>query len=78
MGSGLMEREVALVINRRLKQQGMRWCRANADAVVVLRAQIPTPTGRRRPHGTGPPSPRFLVEPPLTLTLTVVQERLSS
>ncbi len=38
VGSGLVEREVALVINRRMKKQGMRWCRGNADAVVALRA----------------------------------------
>lgn len=39
VGSGLVEREVALVINRRMKRQGMRWRRANADAVVALRAR---------------------------------------
>ncbi len=37
IGSGMVEREVALVINRRMKRQGMRWRRANADAVVALR-----------------------------------------
>jgi hypothetical protein len=39
VGSGLVERAVALVINRRLKRQGMRWRRANADAVVALRVR---------------------------------------
>jgi hypothetical protein len=39
VGSGLVEREVALVINRRLKRQGMRWRRANADALVALRVR---------------------------------------
>jgi hypothetical protein len=38
VGSGAVEREVEVVINRRLKRQGMRWCRANADAIVALRA----------------------------------------
>ncbi len=37
MGSGLVERAVELVFNRRLKKRGMRWCRDNADAVVALR-----------------------------------------
>ena len=37
IGSGMVEREVALVINRRMKRQGMRWRRTNADAVVALR-----------------------------------------
>ena len=37
VGSGLVERAVALVINRRMKKQGMRWRRQNADAVVALR-----------------------------------------
>jgi Uncharacterised protein family (UPF0236) len=37
VGSGLVEREVALVINRRMKKRGMRWRRQNADAVVALR-----------------------------------------
>jgi hypothetical protein len=39
IGSGMVEREVALVINRRMKRQGMRWRRANADAVVALRVR---------------------------------------
>ena len=39
VGSGMVEREVALVINRRMKRQGMRWARANADAVVALRVR---------------------------------------
>lgn len=37
VGSGLVERAVALVINWRMKKRGMRWCRPNADAVVALR-----------------------------------------
>ena len=36
-GSGMVEREVALVINRRMKRQGMRWRRGNADAIAALR-----------------------------------------
>jgi hypothetical protein len=39
VGSGLVERAVAVVINRRLKRQGMRWRRASADAVVALRVR---------------------------------------
>jgi hypothetical protein len=39
VGSGLVERAVALVINVRMKKRGMRWKRANATAVVALRAQ---------------------------------------
>ena len=39
IGSGMVERAVALVINRRMKRQGMRWRRANADAVVALRVR---------------------------------------
>ena len=39
VGSGLVERAVDLVINRRMKHQGMRWRRANADAVVALRVR---------------------------------------
>lgn len=39
IGSGLVEREVALVINPRLKHQGMRWRRDNADAIVALRVR---------------------------------------
>jgi len=39
VGSGMVEREVALVINRRMKRQGMRWRRTNADAVVALRVR---------------------------------------
>jgi hypothetical protein len=39
VGSGMVERAVELVINRRLKRRGMRWCRANADALVALRVR---------------------------------------
>src|SRR3989442_1933586 len=40
VGSGLIERAVALVINRRMKKRGMRWCRQNATAVVALRTAL--------------------------------------
>jgi hypothetical protein len=39
IGSGAVEREVGVVINRRMKKQGMRWKRSNADAVVALRVE---------------------------------------
>jgi hypothetical protein len=39
VGSGLVERAVAVVINARMKKRGMRWKRANATAVVTLRVQ---------------------------------------
>ncbi len=39
VGSGLVERAVAIVINARMKKRGMRWKRANATAVVALRVQ---------------------------------------
>ena len=35
----MVEREVDLVINRRMKRRGMRWRRANADAVVAPRVR---------------------------------------
>jgi hypothetical protein len=39
VGSGLVERAVAVVINVRMKKRGMRRIRANATAVVALRVQ---------------------------------------
>lgn len=39
VGSGLIERAVAIVINWRMKRRGMRWRRANASAVVALRVR---------------------------------------
>ena len=36
VGSGLVERTAALVINVRMKKRGMPWKRANATAVVAL------------------------------------------
>jgi hypothetical protein len=39
VGSGLVERAVAIVINVRMKKRGRRWKRANATAVVALRVQ---------------------------------------
>src|SRR5947209_7834046 len=40
VGSGMIERAVAVVINRRLKKRGMRWCRQNATAVAALRTAV--------------------------------------
>lgn len=40
VGSGMIERAVALVINRRMKKRGMRWLRANATAMVALRTDL--------------------------------------
>lgn len=40
VGSGMIERAVAIVINRRMKKRGMRWCRSNATAMVALRADL--------------------------------------
>jgi hypothetical protein len=40
VGSGMIERAVALVINRRMKKRGMRWCRSNTTAVVALRTDL--------------------------------------
>jgi Transposase, Mutator family len=37
IGSGLVERAVELVINRRLQRRGMRWWRINAQGVTALR-----------------------------------------
>lgn len=39
IGSGCIERAVALIINRRMKQRGMRWRRPNANGLVALRVQ---------------------------------------
>ncbi len=39
VGSGLVERAVAVVINMRMKKRGMRWKRGSATAVVALRVQ---------------------------------------
>jgi hypothetical protein len=40
IGSGIIERAVSVVINRRMKKRGMSWLRANATAVVALRAAL--------------------------------------
>ncbi len=41
VGSGAVEKAVDVVLNRRFKgRRGMCWCRANADAITVLRTQI--------------------------------------
>jgi hypothetical protein len=44
----MVEREVALVINRRMKRQGMRWRRENADALVALRTHTINATWEHR------------------------------
>ena len=41
VGSGGIEKGVDLVLNRRFKgRRGMRWWRANANAIVTLRTHI--------------------------------------
>ena len=40
IGSGIIERGVAVVINRRMKRRGMRWKRSNATAVVAVRVDL--------------------------------------
>ena len=40
VGSGAVERAVEVVINKRMKKQGMRWKRGTADAVVALRVEV--------------------------------------
>lgn len=40
VGSGMIERAVSIVINRRMKKRGMRWCRSNATTMVTLRADL--------------------------------------
>jgi hypothetical protein len=40
VGSGIVERAVSLMINRRMKRRGMRWLRKNATAVVALRVDL--------------------------------------
>jgi hypothetical protein len=40
VGSGMIERAVSLVINRRMKKRGMRWKRINGTAIVALRADL--------------------------------------
>jgi transposase-like protein len=40
VGSGMIERAVSIVINRRMKKRGMRWKRVNGTAVVALRTDV--------------------------------------
>lgn len=40
IGSGIIERGVAVVINRRMKRRGMRWKRCNATAVAAVRVDL--------------------------------------
>jgi hypothetical protein len=46
VSSGLVEQAVAVMINRRMKRQGMRWKRGNATAIVALRVRHSMPSGR--------------------------------
>ena len=40
IGSGIIERAVAIVINRRMKKRGMRWKRGNATSLIALRVDL--------------------------------------
>lgn len=48
IGSGLIERAVALVINRRMNRRGMRWRRTTATAVVAPRVRCINDTWQAR------------------------------
>ncbi|GHO78818.1 hypothetical protein KSD_65890 [Ktedonobacter sp. SOSP1-85] len=49
VGSGIIERAVSLVINRRMKRRGMRWKRDNATALVTLRTDFLNADWQRHP-----------------------------
>lgn len=49
VGSGIIERAVSLVINRRMKKRGMRWKRDNATALVALRVAFLNEDWQREP-----------------------------
>lgn len=49
VGSGIIERAVSLVINRRMKRGGMRWKRTNATALVALRTTFLNTDWQREP-----------------------------
>jgi transposase-like protein len=49
VGSGIIERAVAIVINRRMKKRGMRWRRDNATALVALRVAFLNDDWQREP-----------------------------
>lgn len=57
VGSGLVERAVCVVINGRMKGRGMRWRRANADAVVALRVRELNADAIAADEDDQPPSP---------------------
>ena len=57
VGSGLVERGGCVVINRRMKGQGMRWRRVNADAVVALRVRELNVDGAADDEDNHPSSP---------------------
>lgn len=48
VGSGMVERAVAVVINWRMKRRGMRWRRTSATAIVALRVAILNAASDRR------------------------------
>jgi hypothetical protein len=49
IGSGAVEREVAILINGRMKGRGMRWTRAGADAVMAVRVDACNDAWSQRP-----------------------------
>ena len=49
VGSGIIERAVSLVINRRMKKRGMRWKRDNATALAALRVTLLNEDWQRQP-----------------------------
>ncbi len=49
IGSGAVEREVAVVINGRMKGRGMRWTRDGADALLAVRIDACNDAWEQRP-----------------------------
>jgi hypothetical protein len=79
VGSGMIERAVAMVINRRMKKRGMRWCRSNATAVVAFRTDVlnedwDTP---QRLRAFPSSNPGFWLEPLQAVSRVVSREKRS-
>jgi hypothetical protein len=49
VGSGIIERAIAIVINRRMKKRGMCWKRENATALAALRVDFLNEDWQREP-----------------------------
>ena len=70
VGSGVVEASCKTVVGQRLKQAGMHWTVAGADAIIALRCRGQQPVGSRLPPPSQPDRSRLTSPHPKMILVT--------